>query len=265
MHQQTFANVPLWQFEQLIHYPNIRHFVSGRQGGVSTHEVGTFNLSFRATDSRENVLENRRRLAQALGIESNQLIFPSQTHSDRVQLVTATTHPDTLTDTDALITNTPGICICVMSADCVPILLYDPVTQSVGAVHAGWRGTVSKILTKTIEAMQQQFGTKPENLAAGIGPSISPDMYQVGSEVIEAVQQAFGQTQGLVDKEDTQGKGYLNLWEANRRQLQELQVPEHSVEFAGICTYQQSQNFFSARKSANQAGRFAAGIMIMGQ
>ncbi|QHT69407.1 peptidoglycan editing factor PgeF [Rhodocytophaga rosea] len=263
MHQQSFANVPLWQFEQLLPYPNIKHFVSGRHGGVSLNEVGTFNLSFRASDSRENVIENRRRLAQALDIEPSRLVFPAQTHSDRVQLVTASTNPDTLTETDALITNTPGICICVMSADCVPILLYDPVTQSVGAVHAGWKGTVSKILTRTIEAMQQAFGTRPENLVAGIGPSISPEKYQVGSEVIEAVQQAFGHTKGLVDKEDAQGKGYLNLWEANRRQLQQLQVPEQAVEVAGICTYQQSQDFFSARKSANQAGRFAAGIMII--
>lgn len=263
MLEKSYSDLRLWQFEHLLPYAHIRHFVSGRHGGVSSEEVGTLNLSFKVADSRENVLENRRRVAKALGIDPDKLIFPAQTHSDTVRLVKAGTHPDTLTETDALITNTPGICVCVMSADCVPILLYDPVHHAAGAVHAGWRGTVNKILTRTVEAMQAEFGTNPADLVAGIGPSISPDIYQVGGEVLEAVQQAFGDTQSLISQENGQGKGNLNLWEANRKQLQHLNVPEASVEIAGICTYQHSNDFFSARKSANRAGRFAAGIMLL--
>jgi copper oxidase (laccase) domain-containing protein len=111
--------------------------------------------------------------------------------------------------------------------------------------------------------MQHHFHTNPADLIAGIGPSISPEIYQVGHEVIVAAQEAFGSTHSLVTNENGEGKGHFNLWEANRKQLQALQVAETSVEIAGICTYQQSDDFFSARKSANQAGRFAAGIMLV--
>ncbi|MES2730411.1 MAG: peptidoglycan editing factor PgeF [Bacteroidota bacterium] len=252
----------LYQFPLLTPFPSLIHFVSGRHGGVSEGELGTLNLGFRVADNPQHVTENRRRLAASLGIAADQLVFPAQTHSARVQVVKADTSIEDLADTDALITQITGRCICVMSADCTPILLYDPVKQAVGAVHAGWRGTVSKILTHTVQAMQEHFGTQPAHLLVGIGPSISPEMYEVGQEVLEAVKQAYGSTQGLITRENGVGKGFFNLWEANRQQLLELGVPVASIEVSGICTYQQSDRFFSARKSANRAGRFAAGIML---
>jgi YfiH family protein len=149
-----------------------------------------------------------------------------------------------------------------MSADCVPVLLYDPVKGAVGAVHAGWKGTVGKIVTATVKAMQEMFGTNPKDLKAGIGPSICPEVYEVGEEVIEAAVKAFGTKEGLITHENGQGKGYFNLWEANRIQLLSMGVPADAIEVAGICTYRQSHQFFSARKSGNRAGRFAAGIML---
>jgi hypothetical protein len=262
MIQQTTDALKLWQFNNLSRYTQIKHFVSGRSGGVSEGEIGSLNLSFRAGDTSQNVQENRRRLAYSLGISPDQLFFPAQTHSIHVKKVEPSTLSDSLTDTDALITNSPGICICVMSADCVPILLYDPEKEAVGAVHAGWRGTVGKIVTATVQAMQQAFGTNPADLIAGIGPSICPEVYQVGEEVIEAVLQTFGNTANLITNQNGEGKGYFNLWEANRIQLLSLGVRPTSIEVAGICTYQQSDQFFSARKSGNRAGRFAAGILV---
>lgn len=256
------GTLPLWQFNNLQNQSGIRHFVSGRAGGVSSGEVGTFNLSFKVVDSAENVRENRRRLAEAMQVLPEHLLFPAQTHSTNVRLVQAHTHGDDLTNTDALITNVPDRCICVMSADCVPILLYDPVQRAVGAVHAGWRGTVGKILSRTVEAMQSNYNTRPKNLLAGIGPSICPQVYEVGAEVLAAVRETFGNVNGLIDRENAGGKGYLNLWEANRVQLLQAGVPAASIEVAGICTYQQSNDFFSARKSGNRAGRFAAGIRL---
>lgn len=261
MQQQTFSTLTLSKFDLLSNYKEINHFISERSGGVSTGEIGALNLSFRAGDEAENVKENRRRLAKAMGIAPSQLIFPSQTHSNHVQVVHAGTQPEQLTETDALITHTPGICICVMSADCVPILLYDPIAKAVGAIHAGWRGTVGKILTFTVQAMQQHFGTQPSNLIAGIGPSICPQVYEVGTEVITAVEQAFDHPD-LITRKNSLGKGYFNLWEANRIQLSQLGVPADAIEVAGVCTYTESDRFFSARKSGNKAGRFAAGIML---
>lgn len=263
MYQETFINIPLWQFERLAKEPGIKHFVTGREGGVSEGVLGSMNLSFSVNDHPDNVRENRWRLATELGIAPTQLFFPRQTHSNNVKLVDIDTRPEDLQDTDALITHTPGICVAVMSADCVPILLYDPVRHVVAAVHAGWKGTVSKILTATVHAMQKHYGTNPADLLAGIGPSICPDVYEVGPEVIEAAEKAFGSTDKLVKPASTAGKGYFNLWEANRLQLLALGVPKAAIEVAGICTYTEDNKFFSARKSGNKAGRFSAGIMLL--
>jgi polyphenol oxidase len=148
-----------------------------------------------------------------------------------------------------------------MSADCVPLLLYDPVGGAVAAIHAGWRGTVSKIVSRTVEAMRENFGTNPADLVAGIGPSICPEVYEVGEEVILAAEQAFGSVTELVQPTKP-GKGLFNLWEANRMQLLSAGIRAENIELAGMCTYQGSDQFFSARKSGNRAGRFAAGILL---
>jgi YfiH family protein len=264
MQKTTIRTVPLWQFENLGALPELGHYVSGRAGGVSQGELGTFNLGLKAGDDPECVWENRRRLAQAMGVALDYLVFPSQTHSLNVKRVSGPIEPGELADTDALITDAPGVCINVMSADCVPVLLYDPIRRAAGAVHAGWRGTVGKIVTRTVLAMHEAFGTNPGDLVAGIGPSICADVYEVGEEVLAAVQNAFNTTEGLILRRKAEGKGYIDLWEANRRQLLEAGVPAGSIEVAGLCTYLHADQFFSARKSRNQAGRFAAGIVVRG-
>ncbi len=127
-------------------------------------------------------------------------------------------------------------------------------------MHAGWRGTVSKILEKTVEAMKKEFGTNPSDLVAGIGPSISPEIYEVGQEVIDAAENAFGNITSMVYRRE--GKTFFNLWEANKFQLISKELNPENIEVAGICTYQNADKFFSARKSKNKAGRFGAGIVI---
>ena len=262
MQQTTIRSLPLWQFSNLGAMPGLGHYVSGRAGGVSQGELGTFNLGLRAGDEPERVWENRRRLAEAMDVALDHLVFPAQTHSLNVRRVSGPIGPDELADTDALITDAPGVCINVMSADCVPVLLYDPVRRAAGAVHAGWRGTVGKIVTRTVAAMREAFGTDPADLVAGIGPSICADVYEVGEEVLTAVENAFGATEGLILRRTAEGKGYIDLWEANRRQLLAAGVPAPAIEVSGLCTYRHADQFFSARKSKNQAGRFAAGIVI---
>lgn len=262
MQQTHILSLPLWQFSNLGAMPGLGHYVSGRAGGVSQGELGTFNLGLRAGDDPERVWENRRRLAEAMDVALDYLVFPSQTHSLNVKRVAGPIRPGELDDTDALITDAPGVCINVMSADCVPVLLYDPVRKAAGAVHAGWRGTVGKIVTHAVAAMREAFGTDPADLVAGIGPSICADVYEVGEEVLAAVENAFGATEGLILRRTAEGKGYLDLWEANRRQLLAAGVPDRSIEVSGLCTYRHADQFFSARKSKNQAGRFAAGIVI---
>jgi YfiH family protein len=255
-----YDTLQLWQFSNLNKFKEINHFVSGRKGGRSTGELGGLNLSFKVNDTESNVIENRRLLALAMNVSDNHIVFPVQTHSDRVAVLRTVDEADSLDNTDALVTNLQGVCIAVMSADCVPILLYDTRNKVVGAVHAGWRGTVAKLLDKTIETMEKEFGTRPSDIIAGIGPSISPEIYEVGTEVLDAAKEAFGSIESLVVQRER--RTFFNLWEANRIQLLSRKVAPENIEVAGICTYQNSDQFFSARKSQNKAGRFGAGILI---
>jgi polyphenol oxidase len=253
-------NLKIWQFENLAAEKAVSHFVTGRYGGVSEGETGSLNLSFTVPDQPENVRENRKRVADFLGVPEQNLIFPKQTHTKNIGIVTATENHKEFSDTDALITNVKGISIAVMSADCVPVLLYDRLNKAVAAIHAGWRGTVQKIVKETIDLMIQTYGTQTEHLIAGIGPSICQDVYEVGEEVIEVVKKAFGNNPDLL-RDGKTGKAYLNLWEANRIQLLETGVKAENIEISGLCTFTNSNEFFSARKS-DRSGRFAAGIML---
>lgn len=252
--------LPLFQFGNLHANGVCTHFISGRQGGVSEGETSSLNLSFSVPDKKENVWENRRRIAVHLGIGTDRLIFPAQTHSDHIGIVTEKNYSSGFPDTDALITDVPGICIAVMAADCVPILLFDPERKLVAAVHSGWRGTIKKIVRKTLESMTVKFGSDPGNITAGIGPSIGQMHYEVGTEVIEAVEHSFGKKNDLI-KASKPGKGYLDLWKANEMLLLQAGVKQKNIEIAAICTYENDQHYFSARRSA-ESGRFAAGIMI---
>jgi polyphenol oxidase len=262
MHLKNFSPLSLWQFELLAKYNNdITHFVSGREGGVTPGDKGTLNLSHKVGDESSNVDENRSRIAKSISVHPECLVFPDQTHSVNVKLLK--TGKENLTETDSVITNVKGICLAVMSADCVPVILYDPVTKSCAAIHSGWKGTVGKIISNTVEAMKVNFGIKTSDLIACIGPSISPDVYEVGYDVIREVEQAFGINEKLLIDVGKDGKRFLDLWEANKLQLINTGVKEKNIEISGICTYKNSDLFFSARKSKNNTGRFAAGIVLL--
>lgn len=247
----------LWQFEMLSQERGISHFVTDRKSSVGKNE---FTLSYSSVPDRREVENNRGLLAGALGISDSRLYFPSQVHKTKVVRVTSETSKEALQETDALMTNEPGICIAVMSADCVPILLYDKKNKAVGAVHAGWRGTVAKILEITLQEMKGAFGTNGKDLVAGIGPSVCQDSYEVGEEVIAAFDQAFGMNRDLmVPQSDNKAK--LDLWKANKIQLVNFGVSPANIEISDLCTVKNNTSFFSARRG--DAGRFAAGIMLI--
>lgn len=247
--------ISYWTFENLSQYPVV-HFVTGKEGG----EGGNFNLGLKAGLPGQGAA-NREILSELMGIGEGKLFIPSQTHGANVQVVTNDTISDKLQDTDALITAIPGICVAVLSADCVPVVVYDKRQQVVAAIHAGWRGTVARIVQKTIQGMKARFNSRGEDIVAGIGPSICQEVYEVGLEVVDQVEQAFGKDAKLV-KQGAPGKGYPDLWRANLIQLLEEGVPERNIEVAEICTFTNSDNFFSARKEPAGTGRFASGIML---
>lgn len=248
--------INLWQFENLRSLKGIDHFVSDR---VLAENGREFTLSFSSSPDREEIRSNRGRLATALDIPEDSLIFPSQVHKTRIVHVTHGINKQDLMETDALITNEAGLCLAVMSADCVPILIYDEVNGAVAAIHSGWRGTVAKILEKTLQAMNVRYGTRGEDIIAGIGPSVCQDSYEVGDEVVESINSSFKNAAELLVA-TSPGKAKLDLWKANKTQLVDFGVREARIEISDLCTVKNNRHFFSARKG--DSGRFAAGIML---
>lgn len=246
----------LWEFDSLSAQSGIRHFVTDR----NTNPQGEpFTLSYSSTPDRALVVNNRRLLAEAMLVGEQALFLPSQVHKTRIVNVTPDTRKEELLETDALITAHPDVCIAVMSADCVPIILYDRKHNVVAAVHSGWRGTVARILEKTLNEMFDVYGTAGADVFAGIGPSVSQQSYEVGEEVITAVQAAFDSHVNLLVHTVPQ-KAKLDLWNANRQQLLEFGVPDEQIEVSNLCTVINNNSFFSARKG--DSGRFAAGIVV---
>lgn len=256
-------------YESLNSYPNISHFVTTRRGGCGEGAYASFNCSHYCGDTPEHVRQNRERLLEGLLQRPMELIVPVQTHGTEVLCVDASFHglsegqkAEILHGIDAVITSEPGHCICISTADCVPVLIYDRTHRVVAAVHAGWRGTVASILRIALEKMNQYFGTEGQDVIACIGPSISLEAFEVGEEVYETFRaHGFDMSRIAVWNEKT-GKHHLDLWEANRGQLLEFGVPERQIEVAGICTYAHWQEFFSARRLGIRSGRILSGIMI---
>lgn len=186
------------------------------------------------------------------------VLQPHQTHTCNVHIITSyNTKRDDLCDVDALITALPNLPIGVRTADCVPILIYDYKKKVCAAIHAGWRGTVGRISQATISKMQQEFGCEPADMVAAIGPSIGPDSFQVGDEVVEAFQDAdfpmnlIHSYRGKKVKGTMEGGHHIDLWAANHWSLTECGIPLSQIQVAGICTYENAHKFYSARHDGN--------------
>jgi YfiH family protein len=260
--------VPFFQFHNLSRGSRINHFVSTRTGGVSPLPVNALNLSFAVGDGPENVAENRRILSRTVGIPLNNMAMARQVHGAHVKIVSRSTKGDGDSPfhdsgdaADALLTNVPGVCLVVLTADCVPVVLYDPEKEAVGVVHAGWKGTLQSVTRKTVEAFERHFASSPKNIVAGIGPSIGPCCYRVGSEVITQAVKYFGAQEDWITDEEGRG-GYLDLWKANMVQLIQAGVREANIEPANLCTCHHVEAFFSHRCEGGRTGRFATGICL---
>lgn len=189
---------------------------------------------------------------EALGFQVEDLALPRQVHSDNVCWMQEAGRPEA---TDAVITDKPGLCVCVKTADCIPVLLYDTRKRVVAAVHAGWRGTVSRIVQKTLKLMQP---LEPTDIHAIIGPGISLEWFEVGDEVYDAFQQE-GFPMERIARRSSSGRWHIDLWEANRWLLEEMGVRDIFVE--GTCT-RTSPDFYSARRETINTGRNYNGIYI---
>lgn len=255
------------KFDNLRQIPLLVHFVTTRSGGVSLPPYNLLNLGLHTADNPDHVLANRTLLAKETGISKEKFLYASQVHSGDVKIIDKTAIENGVLSqnpcTDATITALPGICLMVMVADCVPVLLFDPVRRVSAVIHAGWRGTVSHITSNTILAMVEHFGCKPADIIAGIGPSIGPCCYEVGEDVKEFVTQSFGTTEGYLIQKHPASKPHFDLWYANHKQLTDNGVKPVNIETSELCTRCHSDIFFSSRASGGITGRFAAGICIL--
>lgn len=256
MRKMIQGKLSVFKFESFKKYKNIAHFVTTREGWMSGQAP-------RFTGDEENLYKGfRKELATSCEWDAKRFVFPRQTHSDHVAVVTSENLSEALADTDALITREPGLFICVQTADCVPVLLFDPQQKVVAAVHAGWRGTVSKIAGRTIAKMSETFGCDPAHIVAGIGPSIHMHAYEVGPEVVEAVKSSFSHSNALLKPSLTEGKAFLDLWEANRQALVEAGIAEENIEVMGLCSFEHADLFYSARREGITTGRMVSGIRL---
>ena len=240
-------------------YSNISCFSTTRHGGCGEGAYATFNCTHYCGDRPESVKANLEILAASLPKRPQAFVIPRQTHTTNVRVIKDIPTQETLQDVDAVVTHLKDFCLCVSTADCVPVLLYDASKEVIAAIHAGWRGTVGRIVEKTLEVMESEYGTDGKDVIACIGPSISLESFEVGDEVYAAFAEAGFEMSCIARKYE---KWHLDLWEANRLQLLAHGVlPEH-IEVAGICTYQNYEDFFSARRLGIKSGRILSGIMI---
>ena len=237
-----------------------RHFFTTRYGGVSGPQGDLMNVSF-GKDSREKVLENVKILAAARNFDYQRLTGIRQVHGDRVVKIDGSnagarfSKPEIIEEADAMITDCPGVTLMTTHGDCVPVYLWDSENRAIGVIHSGWRGTVSRISAKTVEAMMLNYGTQPEKLAVLIGPGICPKCFEVHLPVAEKFYREFGTESSVVRKHDAkEGKYNVNLKAAIFETLAAAGVKNYNIIDGGMCTacVENSGLFFSHRREKGE-------------
>lgn len=258
------GEIRYFSFESLDQ-AGISHGAITRRGGVSPQPWSSLNVGGTVGDEAERVSENRQRSFQALGRPYASLFDVWQVHGTEVVCAAAPRRPEQAHQkADAILTDRLDVTLFMRFADCVPIFLFDPFKKVVGLAHAGWLGTVQHTAAAAVHAMQACYGSRPQDILAGIGPSIGAHHYEVGPEVVSQVQAAFGADAstllGPADGAAREGRALLDLWAANRLVLERAGVQR--IEIAGICTACCMEDWFSHRGEKGQTGRFGALIAL---
>lgn len=269
MHYHEKDGVGWLTFPALEQYPGLLHAFSTREGGVSEGEFRSMNLGFRRGDTDENVRENYRRFCAAVGFPPGKLVASSQDHHTFLRRVTSKEagigidKPRDMESVDGLCTDEPGVTLVTYYADCVPLYFYDPEHRAAALAHAGWRGTAAEIGEKMVKKMAVEFGSRPKDLIAAIGPSIGPCCYEVDAPVAgQFLSMEELEPCGFVTEKGG-GKYMLDLWECNRRILLTAGLlPEH-VSVGRVCTKCHSDLLYSHRVMGANRGSLAAMICLL--
>lgn len=263
------GEVPYLRYPLLSDTGIVKHGFSTRLGGVSEGCYASMNLSFTRGDREEDVRENFCRIADAIGVRCEDMVFSQQTHTSNVRVVTEAdrgmgiTRPLAWQDVDGLVTDVPGICLVTFYADCVPLFFVDPVKKVIGLSHSGWRGTVAKIGKETVRKMREVYGCDPGDILAAVGPSICQDCYEVSEEVIRQFQEHFPEKDraSLFYKKEN-GKYQLDLWRANEMIFLESGIKTEHIAVTNICTHCNSEVLYSHRAMGDQRGNLAAFLAL---
>jgi YfiH family protein len=208
----------------------------------------------------ENAANSRLTLSGILGFPVSQFVFPRQTHTNRVIRIDRLPKTE-ITNTDALVTDKPNICICVQTADCVPILFFDPENSVISVAHSGWKGTVKNIAANVIQKMKSEYHSEPAKILIAIGPSISKKVYEVGKEVAEMALKSIPNPELTLHK-NSRGKFHFDLWEANRQILISQEIQQKNIEISGECSFQLKGKYFSGRRDGTETGRMVSGMIL---
>jgi polyphenol oxidase len=249
------------EYYQSTMWSHLKHGIFTRHGGCSAAPWASLNTGSTVGDDQTAVKQNHALMYQALDVNGSQACTSWQVHGVDVIVANApAVDRSWLEKADGVITNRADLPLVMRFADCVPLLFHDPMKKAIGLSHAGWRGTVQGIAAKTVAAMHDAFGSQPQDIQVVIGPSISVDCFQVGEEVVAAVENYFGTSEGLMRRDADDGTAYVDLWAANKLDLERTGVEQ--IEIANICTVQNKHDFFSHRGDHGKTGRFGVVLSL---
>ena len=237
---------------------------STRQGGVSQGVYDSLNLGLHVDDQNELVLENRRRYLAAFNTDLNNVVCCQQVHGNRVSWVERADKTrgafrlnEALPECDAMITNVPEVCLLSFYADCVPVFFYDPANRAIGIAHCGWKGTMGRIATNTLAAMQREYQSSPETVRVFIGPGIGPCCFQIKSELAAKVKAEFSNLHDIITRDDKDFFSW-DLQETNAQILTDAGVQPTHITICKLCTSCHTKSFYSYRKENGETGRMGA-------
>lgn len=247
--------------------PRVVAFSSTRHGGVSRGAYGSFNINPYCGDACDAVAANREALCRLLGVDDGHILLPHQVHLTEIAVVEPdffsmplSIRREMLDGVDAVMSSVAGVCFGVSTADCIPVIIYDPESHAACVVHAGWRGTVARITEKAVAAMCRRYGASPQTMRAVVGPGISGDAFEVGDEVYEEFRNGGFRMDDISFRRD---KWHIDLPACNRLQLISSGVPDDNIQMCGICTYYNTDDYFSARRLGTASGRIFTGVMLL--
>ena len=243
---------------------NLQAGFSTRNGGVSRPPFNSLNLGYNTEDARHNVEGNRSTLARAFELQTHQLLTVNQVHGNDILVIDQANYDLShflSIESDAIVTNQPGIMIGVLVADCYPVLLFDPQQRAVAVIHVGWRGAANGLLGKTVASLQSVFGSRPEQLLAAVGPGIAAHSYTVDRPVRDAFQAGSGHWSRIA-KETELHQWQLDLQKSCLLQLEDAGLADNQISVVVECTCCHRELFFSYRRDQGQTGRQMGFVLL---